>query len=203
MVDVVACILAGGRGRRLGGRQKSLIEIDGTPILERQLDVLAPRVRQVLLAIAPAAPALPVPARWATRVSTVADDAEDAGPLAGIAVALAACTAPWLLVVAGDLPWLQPGLIDALLAAASHDADDLDAIAPRVAGLPEPLLALYAARLAPIAARRLADGRRKASGLLTDEGLRVRWLDEPALRAADPALASFRDVDTPADLQLS
>jgi molybdopterin-guanine dinucleotide biosynthesis protein A len=192
---ISACILAGGRATRLGGRAKPLVAIDGATILERQLAVLAPRVDEVLIAVAPGAPPLPVPA--GARVRCVEDAAAGAGPLAGIAACLAACRAPWLLVVAGDLPRLDGRLVDLLISSCGPD---VDAVAPRVRGLPEPLLACYAASAAPAAQARLAGGRRKTSGLLTDEGLRVRWLDEPALRAADPELASFSDIDTPEDL---
>lgn len=191
---IAACILAGGRATRLGGRAKPLVAIDGqgTTILDRQLAVLAPRVDELLIAVAPGR-TLPAP----PQVRFVEDAAPGAGPLAGIAAALAACRAPWLLVVAGDLPQLVGPLVELLIARC---ADGFDAVAPRVRGLPEPLLACYHARVAPIAAARLAAGRRKTSGLLTEEGLAVRWLDEPELRAADPTLASFADIDTPADL---
>ena len=43
-------------------------------------------------------------------------------------------------------------------------------------------------------------GRYKASGLLTDEGLRVAWIDEPELRALNPALRCLANVNAPADL---
>jgi hypothetical protein len=46
----------------------------------------------------------------------------------------------------------------------------------------------------------LAAGRRKAAGLLTGPGVRVRWVEEEALRAIDPDLRSLADVDTPEDL---
>ena len=194
---LAACILAGGRATRLGGRHKSLVTLDGATILERQLDVLGPRCQQIIVAVAAGAAPLPVPARWADRVELVSDAVAGAGPIAGIAAALAVCRAPWMLLVAGDLPHLGGAVLDLLIAAI---AADLDAVAPRLGGLPEPLCCAYAAAVAPIAARRLAGGRRKASGLLTDEGLRVRWIDEPALRAVDPTLACFSDVDTPLDL---
>jgi molybdenum cofactor guanylyltransferase len=195
---ISSCILAGGRGTRLGGgTAKSQLVAGGVSILERQLAVLAPRSEVVLIAIARGAAAWPVSARWADRVRFVEDVVADAGPLAGIAGALAACPTPWLVVVAGDLPHLTGAVVDRLIAAVT---DDVDAVAPRIGGLPEPLLAAYRAQVAPIAARRVAAGRRKVAGLLTDEGLRVRWIEEAALREVDPALSCLDDVDTPEDL---
>jgi molybdopterin-guanine dinucleotide biosynthesis protein A len=88
------------------------------------------------------------------------------------------------------MPHLTPRLIDALLAAR---APELDAVAFRVAGLPEPLCCLLHARAEVAVQRRLAAGRFKASGLLTDEGLTVRWLTD-----ADPA--ALRNINSPTDL---
>jgi molybdopterin-guanine dinucleotide biosynthesis protein A len=199
-VNLAACILAGGRATRLGGRAKPLVSKDGASILERQLDVLGPRVGDLLVAIAPGAAPLPVPERWAARVRFVEDTEAGSGPLAGIAAAGATylhAGATYLLVVAGDLPNLRGDVLDLLIAGIS---EDVDAVAFRVNGLPEPLLAVYGPAATAAAARRLAAGRRKAAGLLLDEGLRVRWIEEAALRAIDPELRSLDDVDTPDDL---
>jgi molybdopterin-guanine dinucleotide biosynthesis protein A len=87
--------------------------------------------------------------------------------------------------------------VDLLIGAIS---EEVDAVAFRVRGLPEPLLAVYGERALEAAAARLAAGRRKAAGLLLDEGLRVRWIEEAALRAIDPELRCLDDVDTPEDL---
>ena len=54
-----AAILAGGRGTRLGGVRKALIEIGGVSILDRQLAAIAPMVGQ-FTAERPAA-AMPAP----------------------------------------------------------------------------------------------------------------------------------------------
>ena len=47
---------------------------------------------------------------------------------------------------------------------------------------------------------RLAAGRLKASSLLTDEPLRVRWIEEGELRAVDPDLRALHDVNAPEDM---
>lgn len=199
-MNVSACILAGGRATRLGGRAKPLVAVRGTSILERQLDVVAPRVAEVIVALAPGAAPLPVPDRWADRVRFVHDEAAGAGPLAGIAAGLAACRTPWLLVLAGDLPHLHPGVIDLLIQTATT-VRDADAVVLRVRDLPEPLSAVYDTSALAQARANLAAGRRKAAGLL--DRLRVHWIEEAAVRAIDPALRTLDDVDTPDDLARS
>lgn len=192
--DVAAAIIAGGEARRLGGRVKALIEIDGRCVLDRQLDVLAPRCAAIAISSNDAAPfrdrSLPV----------IPDRHPGLGPLAGIAAALAWCPAPYLLVVAGDMPYIHPGIVDLLLAHRS----EADAVVPFIAGLPEPLFAVYARTCLPVAEQRLAAGRRKAAGLVVDEGpgqgLSVCRVDEPALRAVDPRLRCFTNVNSLADL---
>ena len=131
----------------------------------------------------------------ATR--TVHDAIDGAGPLAGIAAGLAACTTPWLLVVAGDMPHLHGPSIDLILDAAQ---DGLDAVAVRVGNRPEPLLCVLNIAVKPTVDRRLAAGHYKASGLFTDEGLTIAWVHERELRALDPELRGLSNINEPADL---
>jgi molybdopterin-guanine dinucleotide biosynthesis protein A len=176
-----ALILAGGRATRMGGIDKSAIMIGGETIFERQVRVLAPRVAEIIVA-GKSAP---------STFRAVADAVAGAGPLGGIAAGLAAAHTPWLLVVAGDMPDVSATLIDRMMAAA---AEDRDAVGIRIGGLPEPLLcALRVAVARPAVERRLAAQRLKASALLTDDGLRVAWIED-----LDPA--AVRNINTPEDL---
>ncbi len=182
-----ALILAGGKATRLGGVAKHELVIEGRTIFERQCAVLAPRVGEILVSSS----------REIAGYRTVHDAIDGAGPLAGIAAGLAACTTPWLLVVAGDMPHLHGPSIDLILDAAR---DGLDAVGVRVGGLPEPLLCVLNISARVAVNRRLAAGRYKASGLLTDEGLTVAWVHERELRALDPELRGLRNINEPADL---
>ena len=178
--DVAALILAGGKATRLGGIAKHELVIEGATILSRQAAVLSPRVAEILVSS---------PTEIA-GYRTVHDAIVGVGPLAGIAAGLAATIRPWLLVVAGDMPYITSELIDALIAARDPG---LDAVGVRSGGLPEPLCCLLHVRCREVIGRRLAGARFKASGLLTDEGLRVRWL-------ADTDPAALRNLNSPADL---
>lgn len=186
--EVTACILAGGRARRMGGAVKPLLIVDGDTILARQCAVLVPRVREVIVAVATPGAAL-------GGLRAVIDPIADAGPLAGVVAALAAIDSPWLLAVAGDMPSLAPAVIELLLAAAT---DEVDAVAARIGGWPEPLCALWHRRCHAALAARLSAGDYKVAAALTAQ--RVAWLDEAAVRAVDPALATFTNVNRPEEL---
>lgn len=192
--DVAAVILAGGRGRRLGGVVKPLLAIDGTPIIDRLRAALAPHAGELLLAVAD-----PAQAAGLGDARVVVDAVPGAGPVAGLAAARAATDARWLIAVAGDMPHVTAAVIAALLARAG---DGVDAVGIRLGTppLPEPLLAVWGRAAAPTMARALAAGRYRTSSLLTDDGLRVAWLDEADLRAVDPPLRSVQNVNRPTDL---
>ncbi|HUS30221.1 MAG TPA: molybdenum cofactor guanylyltransferase [Kofleriaceae bacterium] len=195
---VSALILAGGKATRLGGISKHEIVVEGETIFARQVRVLAPRVAEIIVA----GPTI-------EGYRNVTDVKEGAGPLAGIAAGLAACRTPWLLVVAGDMPHISAELIDALIACVSaprtgsgtssqetRDVDaieTIDAVGVRVNGLPEPLLCVLHTRVLPTVEQALAAGRYKASRILTDDGLWVRWLE-----AERPAV---RNINSPEDLR--
>ncbi len=186
--DVSALILAGGKATRFGGIAKHELVVDGRTIFERQVSVLAPRVAEILVSSP----------RDIDGYRTVRDEHQGIGPLAGIAAGLAACRTPWLLVVAGDMPFITGALVDQLIARARasvdpHASDSVDAVGIRIDGLPEPLVCVLHTRALPILERRIAGADYKASRLLTDENLRVDWIDDADRKAV-------RNVNSPEDL---
>lgn len=169
--DVSALILAGGKATRLGGVDKSQLVVDGRTIFERQVEVLRDAVVEILVSSP----------RDIAGYRTVRDVVEDGGPLAGIAAGLAAVRTPWLLVLAGDMPYVTRELIDRLV---SRTRDDIDAVGIRIDGIPEPLACLLrVSSSTQIVQARLAARALTASRLLTDAELRVDWLDDVPRRA--------------------
>lgn len=187
--DVTALILAGGRGRRLGGRNKALLTTGGERLIDRVTAVLRPRVARLLVSVAEPAP-------W-TELPTVIDETPDQGPLAGIAAGLDRAPG-WLLAVAVDMPYLRGDVIDLLLARAA--AGGCDAAAFRLGGLPEPLVALWGQPCASVVQQRLRGGRRKVADALLDPELRVAWIEEAEVRALDPRLETFCNINDADDV---
>jgi molybdopterin-guanine dinucleotide biosynthesis protein A len=102
-----------------------------------------------------------------------------------------------VLVVACDLPFLDPAFMDALLATVDSESGSPDAAVPvDDAGFPTPTCAAYRTdALASSVTDALAAGSRRLRDALAE--LDVRTVQPDALAATEHALA---DVDTRADL---
>jgi len=89
---------------------------------------------------------------------------------------------PWHGVIAGDMHYVHRAFIDLVLSRGDAEAD---AVGIRI-GLPEPLCtAMRVAVWRPIVTDRIAKRRLKASSLLTDEDVWVRWSEEIEVRAVE------------------
>lgn len=109
-------LLAGGRGERVGGRDKAWLQRAGAPAL----DGLLRELQDTVFAHRLASVRTPDP-RWADRAFDSVQDLRPAqpGPLAGLEALAAACRTPWLLVLPVDVSGLPPGLLGRLAAQAS------------------------------------------------------------------------------------
>ena len=180
-------ILAGGSSRRMGRDKAALPAGDGT-LIEHLARRLAPVVEETIVAGGSVGYHLP-------GVTVVDDRYPGWGPLAGIHAGMLAARGPWVWVVACDLPDVNPGLA-ALLCGL---ADDVDAVVPRIDGEPQGVCALYERALASRIEGLLDAGERRVSALLSAST--VRYVTPEELRAVDPELRSFRNLNTPADYE--
>ena len=111
-----ALILAGGKGRRLGGVHKPGLLVGGVSLLDRVLAAVAGAAPVVVVG-----PPQPVP----PAVVLVREEPAGGGPVAALAAGLPllyagpGTTARWLALVAGDLPFLRPATFDLLRGVAS------------------------------------------------------------------------------------
>jgi molybdopterin-guanine dinucleotide biosynthesis protein A len=112
---IVGLILAGGAARRLGGIDKTLLELNGRPLLSHLIDCLAPQLDG--LALSANGPA----ARFARfDIPVLADARPGIGPLAGLLRGLDwadALGARSLLTVPGDTPLVPADLATRLSPA--------------------------------------------------------------------------------------
>lgn len=119
--NITGGILAGGRGRRMGGVDKGLIEFDHKPLIEHVLSALQPQVGRILIS------ANRNQERYARYgLPVVSDDRPGyEGPLAGFATLLRHCPTDWLLVVPCDAPLLPPDLVGRLAQAQAESGADI------------------------------------------------------------------------------
>lgn len=186
-----AIVLAGGRSSRFGG-DKLAAPIHGRSLLSHAIDAVAAIADVVVVVTAPGS------SREVPEFVVVASDRRPfEGPLAGLAVGLAALPASVERVVAvgGDMPALVVPVLESMLRHLDkHDAVVLaDAVGPR----PLPLVAQRVA-VSAAADGLLALGERRLRALL--EVLDVDVIPPATWRIEDPAGTTLRDVDTPADL---
>lgn len=97
---VTAVVLAGGRGARMGGADKGLVEVAGRPMIEHVLDALAPQAGAILINANRNAE------RYAGYGHAVLADGHEGfqGPLAGMASALEAAATEFVLIAPCDSP---------------------------------------------------------------------------------------------------
>ncbi|MFF0576738.1 molybdenum cofactor guanylyltransferase [Streptosporangium saharense] len=108
-----ACVLAGGMARRLGGRDKPGLRVGGRPLVER-VAAAVPGAERLIVVGAPR-PGLP-------GAVFLREDPPGSGPVPALRAGMTAVTAPWVVLLAADLPFLTPGHVSALLDAAEGAA---------------------------------------------------------------------------------
>jgi molybdopterin-guanine dinucleotide biosynthesis protein A len=185
---VAAAILAGGLARRLGGVNKADLRIGGRRIVERQLEVLGHAAEPVFIVSGNHRAFDDLGCR------VIPDLVEGAGALGGIYTALSSSPHDRTIIVACDMPYLLPALID-LLARPS----DADVVIPRSQTGLQPLCAAWSARaLAPVR-QRVHDKKLKVLSVL--EELRVEEIGPEVLASCDPHGLLFVNVNTPHDYE--
>ena len=189
-----AIILAGGHSRRMGQNKALLPHPDDQSItfVQHLASMLATLCPEVLIVARDEAHAsgytLP-------GVRIVFDQLPERGPLMGLYSGLSAMTGQHALVVAVDMPFVQPALLSFLLAQPVTEA----MLVPLVNDVPQVLLAVYPRSILPCIEDRLRQGRRDPRSLL--EMAPVQYIPEAQLRGVDSQLRSFINVNTPQELQ--
>lgn len=189
---ITSIVLAGGKGTRLG--KDKLQEVVGKrPLLQRVVDSLSPISERILVVTARGQkrPSFQV---TQTEVATVPDIYPEKGALGGIYTGLSASGSRHSLVVAADMPFLNPDLLKHLISAATG----FDVVMPRVNGQIEPLHAIYSRDCLPAIQEQLWRSQLQIRILL--EQVKVRYVEEVEIDRFDPRHLSFYNVNTPDDL---
>jgi molybdopterin-guanine dinucleotide biosynthesis protein A len=184
---VTGAILAGGLSKRMG-KDKSLLEVGGKRVIDRTVELFGSVFSCVIIIT-------PDPVTYAyLGVRMAADLLPGHGALSGIHSALFHATTSHVFVVACDMPMLNPMVIRHIIEPPGR----WDVVVPRIGDYLEPLHARYARTCLKPIEQSLSGGSRKITDFF--EKVQVKYVQEEELRSLDPDLLSFRNINTPEDL---
>lgn len=189
MIDreqITALVLAGGKSRRMGGRDKGLLPFGDGLLVSHIIDLIRPQVGQVMISAnrhadeyaAFGLPVLPDPL------------ADFQGPLAGFLAGLEAMTTDYLLTLPCDGPFLVANLADRL-ADGITKSDGADIAVAHDGKRLQPVYALLHRRTLPSLKQALSEGERKID----------RWFPRQAYVTVDfsDIPEQFNNINTPED----
>lgn len=121
LFSISGVILAGGAGTRLGLGPKAMVQLAGKPLIDHVIERLRPQTPSLAINVR-------MSADWANGLglNIFTDTVADAGPLAGVAAALAwgkSHNAHAVLTCPVDSPFIPPDLCARLAAALTEEVD--------------------------------------------------------------------------------
>jgi molybdopterin-guanine dinucleotide biosynthesis protein A len=118
-----AVVLAGGRGTRLGGADKPGLVVGQRTLLGSVVWAVTEAGASRVVVVGPQRPASSGPgARGAEQVRYTREDPPGGGPVPALRRGLAEVSAPDVVLLAADLPFLRPVHVTRLLAALAGPA---------------------------------------------------------------------------------
>jgi molybdopterin-guanine dinucleotide biosynthesis protein A len=193
---VSGMVLAGGRSSRFGS-DKLAARLGDRTLLDLAIAGVAAVASEIVVVLAPGDDRTPDPIDRPVRL--VVDPERHGGPLVGLLAGLEAVKQPLVVVAGGDMPTLSAEVLRAMIRALVASGTGWDAVILASRGDRVPLPAVLRTGAATTIARQLVgDGERRLRSLF--ERLPTRALEEGEWRPFDPAGATLRDVDRPADL---
>ncbi len=191
MREFSAVVLAGGRGSRMG-RSKADLPFHGKTLLERIVAELAAAFDDIVVVAHPRGlhPDLQLP-----HARIIKDDREYEGPLPALARGLGAIRGDAAFACSCDMALVDSRVARALCAML----EEYDAVVPQVAGILQPLHAVYRKRCAAAIDAMVARGKSRLREIV--DSVPARRVEEEALRKLDPELTSLFNVNTPGDYQ--
>lgn len=194
-------IVAGGRSTRFGDRDKALVAVEGTPMIRCVADRLTPVVDSLVVncrreqrpAIADVLDDCDLDHRFAI------DSIPDRGPVAGLQTGMRFAASENAIVVACDMPYVEPDLFEFLVERA--DKTQNDAVVPRVDDRVQPLCGVYDVD-AGRSACTTALARGEPSLRTVFDHLDAHVVDEPTV-LEHTSRQALTNVNTPSDLDRS
>ena len=189
-IDCGAVILAGGDSKRMGS-PKALLEIGGISLIERVVETLKPIFTRLTIVT-------DRPELFKGLPAQITGDlliGNDKTPLRGIHAGLSASDLPWQFVVACDMPFLSPGLIQYM----AKYAPSFDVVVPRVNSYYQPLHAFYSRSCVEKIESCLQRGCFKITDLYRD--MNLYYIEHDDIIRHDPREVAFMNINTWGDYE--
>lgn len=185
-MSISGIVLAGGQGKRMGGRDKGWVPFLGQAMISHVLQRLSPQVDEILIS------ANRELEQYAQLGYPVIQDAISgfAGPLAGLHAGLQQASHPYVLTVPCDSPLLPPQLAQKLMNGLIER--DADLAYAKTGQQTHPVFCLCRRSLLPSLEQYLTSGGRKVGDWMDT-------LDTIAVSFTDQSLA-FANINTPEEL---
>jgi molybdopterin-guanine dinucleotide biosynthesis protein A len=182
-------ILAGGLSTRYGGENKALLRVGGIRIMDRLFAIYKELFDQIIIVTNNPLEFLEWDALIVTDLFPVRSS------LTGVHAGLFYASHPFAFFSACDTPFLKKEVVETVLEHIDP-ADDF--VIPKTSEGFEPLCAAYSRRCLKPAEDHLRSNKFKIQ--LALKNCHIKMVPEERLRARDPDLVSFFNVNTPEDL---
>ncbi len=181
-------ILAGGQSRRMG-QNKALMRLGGIPVLQWEINAVKGLTTDLFLVTN--SPKIYAPFNIPAKPDVIPGKAA----LGGIYTALTCAKHDWVLVLACDMPLLNPAIITFL----AQQRQKADAVIPLVGNHPETLHAFYHKRCLPVIQKRINANELKVIGFFDE--VQVYYVNKRALQTITPNFDYLTNLNTPAEFQ--
>jgi molybdenum cofactor guanylyltransferase len=188
--SLAALILAGGQSSRMG-RDKAQIHWAGLPLLQRVYQAAGDCCSQIYLLT-------PWPERYRSLLDQscifLTESQPGEGPLVALSQGLPQIPQPWILLLACDMPCLQPQLLQQWAGQLDQLPDSLLALVPQHLGRWQPLCGFYRRQAQPSLQLFIKQGERSLQA----------WLNQAPVQGlpiTDAEAKTLWNCNTPEDLE--
>jgi len=184
---ISVAIQAGGRSSRMG-RDKALVPLGGKPLIAHVAEIVAELGDDLFVTTNNPEVFSFLDCRM------VPDPVPGLGALAGLRTALSAAQRDRILVVACDMPFLQPALLNDLITRSERS----QVVVPCWQGAFQPLVAVYQRSCLEAVRHALSMGEMSVVSFFDD--VQIDRLEQEEISIFDPDGRSFININTPDDL---
>ena len=195
--DIVGVLLAGGLSRRMGGGDKSLLNVAGQSMMQHVIDRLSPQVGELAIN------ANGDPVRFQEFDLPVVADTIDGfvGPLAGVLAGMRwaqelPSPARWVVTASTDAPFIPLHLVEEL--RRQLESEDAAIALAKSGGHLHPVIGLWPVELADDLEAALHDGVRKVLHWTDRHGIVA--VDFPFVDVRGEEVDPFFNANTPEEL---